>query len=82
MTDREFNMLANCFERVFPGIEPDAIQGATPETVKGWDSLAQVTLLSLLGEESGLDIDFEEFEGANSFESILALIRQKSGGVS
>ena len=80
MTDRELNMLVSCFERVFPGIDRDAIQAATPETVQGWDSMAQVTLLSLLGEESGLDIDFEEFEGANSFESILTLVRRKSRG--
>jgi len=35
-----------------------------------WDSVAQVTLLTVIGEEFGIEIDFEEFEGATSFEEI------------
>ena len=80
MNDRELSVLVSCFEKVFPGIDRQAIQAATPQTVVGWDSMAQVTLLSLLSEEFGIDLDFEEFEGANSFDSVLALILRKRQG--
>ena len=35
-----------------------------------WDSVAQVTLLTVIGEEFGIEVDFEEFEGATSFEEL------------
>lgn len=35
-----------------------------------WDSVAQVTLLTVIGEEFGIEIDFEEFEGATSFQEL------------
>ncbi len=41
----------------------------TPKTPPR-DSVAQVTLLTLIGEEFGMDIDFLEFEGATSFEAL------------
>ena len=47
------------------------VSSAGVETVKEWDSVAHVTLLSVIGEEFGLDVDFEQFEGATSFQAIL-----------
>jgi hypothetical protein len=34
-----------------------------------------VTLLSVIGEEFGLDLDFEQFAGANSFQTIADRLR-------
>ena len=51
------------------------IPAATQESTAAWDSIAHVTLLSLIGEELGADIDFEEFSEATSFPAILDLIR-------
>ena len=51
--------------------------GATQDNVHGWNSLEQVTLLSLVGEEFGLDIDFEELETA-SFADLLEFVRAKA----
>jgi len=64
--------LQNCFQTVFPDLDAASIPTASVERVAGWDSIAQLTLLNLVGEEFGIDIDFEEFAGATSFEAILA----------
>ena len=79
MQDARFDRLVNCFERVFPKLSPSDIPSVTHESVAGWDSIAQVTLLSLIGEEFGVDIDFEDFEGATSFATILELVRTRTG---
>ncbi len=62
--------LARCFGLVFPELDPTLIETASATTVAAWDSLAQVTLLTLIGEEFEREIDFEEFEGATSFEAL------------
>jgi acyl carrier protein len=76
--DEQFEQLIDCFKSVFGNsIGASDIPSASQEKIAAWDSIAQVTLLSLVGEKFGIDIDFEEFEQANSFASILDLIRGK-----
>ncbi len=72
--------LAHCFSLAFPQMDPDQRVTASVETTKGWDSVAQVTLLTLIGEEFGIDIDFEEFEGATSFEALASRISEITKG--
>lgn len=62
--------LAHCFSLAFPQMDPKQYETATADNTSNWDSIAQVTLLSLIGEEFGIDINFEEFEGATSFDSL------------
>ena len=62
------------------GARSARIPAASVDSVAEWDSMAQITLLSLIGEEFGIDIDFEEFEGAVSFTDILARVQQRTDG--
>ena len=78
MQNANFERLVGCFEKVFQDLSKSDITSATHESVSNWDSIAQVTLLSLVGEEFGIDIDFEEFEGAMSFDSILELVNART----
>jgi acyl carrier protein len=78
MQDAHFERLVGCFETVFPNLSRSDIPGATHEIVAGWDSIAQVTLLSLVGEAFGIEIDFEEFEGSTSFAAILEFVRART----
>jgi hypothetical protein len=71
--------LTECFRQVFPQVPPASIGGASQSTVAEWDSVAQITLLSLVGESFGLEIDFEEFENATSFATILEFIDSRTG---
>jgi len=77
MEDVLHERLVRCFERAFPDLNRSDIPTANQSLVSNWDSIAQVTLLSLIGEEFGMEIDFEEFEGATSFEAILNVVRAR-----
>lgn len=79
--DSQFDQLERCFRQVFPNLDPARIPSATSANLKEWDSIAQVTLLSLIGETFGLELDFEEFENALSFTDILELVRRKTAHV-
>ena len=81
MNDQSVERLVGCFEQAFPKLNRDAILTATSKTVSEWDSLMQITLLSLIGEAFAIDIDFEEFEGATSFASILELVKARAANV-
>ena len=77
MQDQYVERLTACFEKVFPDLPPNAIRAAAHDNLPAWDSLAQVTLVALIGEEFRFDIDFEEFEGATSFELLLGTLRER-----
>jgi len=62
--------LDRCFALAFPKLDPSQYATASTQNVSEWDSIAQLTLLTLIGEEFGREIDFEEFEGATSFETL------------
>jgi len=62
--------LGRCFALAFPKLDPSQYATANAETVKEWDSIAQLTLLNLIAEEFEREIDLEEFEDATSFEAL------------
>ncbi len=68
--------LVRCFALVFPKLTEQQIPNASADQMAEWDSIAQVNLLSVIGEEFGIDIDFEEFEGATSYEKLHTRLRQ------
>ncbi|MGD1095852.1 MAG: acyl carrier protein [Bryobacteraceae bacterium] len=78
MQDAHFERLVSCFQTVFTNLNPGDIPAARHDNVAAWDSVAHVTLLSLVAEEFGMEIGFEEFESATSFRSILDLTRRKA----
>jgi acyl carrier protein len=69
--------LSRCFALVFPQLDTSQYAAATAKNTSEWDSLAHVTLLTLIGEEFGMDIDFEDFEGATSFEALEQALQVK-----
>jgi acyl carrier protein len=78
MPDAQSDLLISCFENVFPNLSRADIPNASHATLAAWDSVAHVTLLSLIGEAFSIDIDFEPFEGATSFAAILDLLRRQT----
>lgn len=69
--------LVNCFVTVFPGLSRQEILRARQDSVPAWDSMAALTLVSVLEEEFQREIDFELLPELNSFEKI----RDYLGGV-
>jgi acyl carrier protein len=69
------NRLSKCFLTTFRGLRAADIPGASPETVPEWDSVAHLTLLAVVSEEFGVELDLEEFQEKASFDSIQAQLR-------
>jgi acyl carrier protein len=70
--------LLRCFAAVptFAGLAPSELASASPKTVATWDSMATVTLVSLVEEEFQVSIAPDEFENLTSFESFLETIER------
>jgi acyl carrier protein len=61
--------LAKCFTAVFPNLTPSEVATATTASVEGWDSLATVTLMTVVEEEFDTAIEPEELANLASFEA-------------
>jgi acyl carrier protein len=70
--------LANCFLTLFPNMTAEQIETASPTTVTGWDSLSSLTLLTLVGEEFNLEMDFEDLLEGLSYQRILEYLQHKA----
>jgi acyl carrier protein len=68
--------LTKCFNAVFPNLGPSEIATATIHSVEGWDSLATVTLMTVVEEEFDTAIEPEELADLLSFD---AYVRRLSG---
>jgi acyl carrier protein len=71
--------LESCMRSVFPKLDAAAIRTASAESVEEWDSLATITLVSLIEEEFVTQIAVEDLERFVSFEAIMDLLEQRVG---
>jgi acyl carrier protein len=62
--------LMHCFATVFPAATWDEIKGSKFEALPGWDSLQGVTLLAVLDDEFGLQLDLTEFLELETFDGV------------
>jgi len=65
--------LSKCFCTVFPMLRN--AQLASIDTLPDWDSVAHLTLLAVIGEEFGVELDLEAFQEKTSFNSIETYLR-------
>lgn len=70
--------LIGCFGSVFPNLSSDEILLASNASVASWDSLATITLVSVIEEEFGVSIEPDEYELLISFEMILDCLNNKT----
>ena len=54
-------------------------ENATSETIEGWDSLKQMNIIVALEEEFDIQFDEEESILSDSYQSLLDLIKSKTG---
>ena len=63
--------LEKLFATVFPDLSTERIRNASVNSVKSWDSVTAITLLTLIEEEFGIRIDFRgDIDRLTSFMSI------------
>lgn len=72
--------LASCFLAVFPDLRYDKITEASSMSVENWDSLAGVTLLSVVEEEFGIAIEEGDLTRFNSFRGFLSYLQRPENG--
>jgi len=66
--------LLRCFVAVFPELGEGEARRASTASLGGWDSVASVTLLSVVEEEFGIEVSPEDLQQMTSFETILELV--------
>lgn len=70
--------LLTCFSAVFPERPEPELALASREAMQEWDSLASVTLLTLVNEEFRTNIDLFDFQRLGSFEALLEYLQETS----
>ena len=63
--------LSSCFGAVFPELPADQLVNASASSIASWDSVATITLFSVIEEEFGITIAPEEIPDLVSYELIL-----------
>ena len=69
MTELE-DRLVRCFSLAFPTLTDEEIRGADVEGLSSADSLAAVTLVSLIEQEFGVEMDLESLLRLRTLEAI------------
>jgi acyl carrier protein len=72
--------LSAIFRVAFPGLNEGTVRHATRDSVAGWDSVATVTLFSLLEEEFGEQLDLEDAAEWASYAQVRAALEKRLGG--
>jgi acyl carrier protein len=71
--------LIKCFSAVFPELTEDQILRAGSDGTNNWDSLSQVTLISVIQEEFSIEFGVDLIQETVSFANILARISEAAG---
>jgi acyl carrier protein len=69
--------LIECFQIVFPGLQEKDIPAASQESVAEWDSVAAITLVNVIEEQFGIEMDFDDVADLDSFQKVLAYLQQR-----
>jgi acyl carrier protein len=71
--------LARCFALTFPDLDQSEIERASTTTVATWNSLATITLVTLIEEAFDIRVRAAEIPRFNSYKAILADIESRLG---
>ena len=66
--------LLECFRAVFPNTSDEALAASSADTTSSWDSVIQVTLISIVEEDFGIRLPEEQYGELTSFASLLAFL--------
>jgi acyl carrier protein len=77
--DEVRDRLKKCFAAVFPNIPVSEIESSSQGTIEEWDSIAMVTLITVVEEEFGQPLDLEDIPNLNSFESLRRYLTKTNG---
>jgi acyl carrier protein len=78
--DEIHKRLVKCFESAFRALPADEIPRASQATIPAWDSLATITLVNVIEDEFGVQLDFDLLPELNSFDRILFYMKTRVKG--
>ena len=62
--------LVGCFQTVFPDLPEADILTASQDSLASWDSVASLTMVNVIEEEFGIEVDFDALADLNTFDRI------------
>jgi acyl carrier protein len=62
--------LLECFRIIFPGVADEDLITASATSLVKWDSIAHVTLISLIEEELSVQLPLERYAELTSFAAL------------
>jgi acyl carrier protein len=62
---------------VFPDLKEAEIPTASQETVVAWDSVAAITMMNVIEDEFGLEMDLDDLADLDSFEKVHAYLLKR-----
>jgi len=69
--------LIPCFSAVFADLDEQEIPQVTKQNFAKWDSLANFSLIVVIEEEFGIQVEANDVDGLVSFVSILDYLQSK-----
>lgn len=72
--DETRKRLASCFQLVFPDMPESQILSASQATVAAWDSVAAITLVNVIEDEFGIELDPDDLAELDSFEKVRSYV--------
>ena len=77
MTDLH-DRLIRCFSSIFPTLSEEEIQAANVPDLIDLDSLAAVTLVAVLNDEFGVDMDLDHILKLGTFQALQGYLREQA----
>lgn len=75
--DETTKRLASCFRLVFPDLPGAEIPSASQGTVAAWDSVAAITLVNVIEEEFGVELDLDNLADLDSFPKVRNYLQER-----
>jgi acyl carrier protein len=69
--------LEDVFAVVFPDLSPEELRAASQDSVETWDSVAAITLMNLIEEAFGVEMDFGDVAELTTFSQIADYLKGK-----
>lgn len=67
--------LTQCFQTVFPELSAEEVRTASQATLTGWDSVAAITLMNVIEDEFGIEMDLDIVADLDSFDRVRDYLR-------
>jgi acyl carrier protein len=75
--DETKQRLTNCFRVVFPELTETEILAASQESVAAWDSVAAITLVNVIEDEFGVELDLDNLSELDSFAKVNKYLQEQ-----